>query len=143
MASLAESLVQQLNSPGVISKVSNQIGVDESTTSQAVSAAIPLLMTALARNASKPKGAASLNEALEKDHDGSVLDDLPGYLDHPDTDDGDGILRHTLRRPARRGAEQSGRFDRARRRYGGQAANYGCPDRARYARQAETPGRSG
>lgn len=96
MASLAESLVAQLTSPGMISKVSSQIGVDEATTSQAVSTAVPLLMAALARNASKPRGASSLNNALEEDHDGSVLDDLMGYLNNPNTDDGDGILRHTL-----------------------------------------------
>jgi hypothetical protein len=43
-----------------------------------------------------------LAQALEKDHDGSVLDDLPAFLSRGDTRDGEGILKHALgtRRPA-------------------------------------------
>ena len=42
-----------------------------------------------------PRGPA-LAGALDRDHDGSVLDDLGGFLSKPDTRSGDGILRHTL-----------------------------------------------
>jgi hypothetical protein len=96
MATMADSLVQQLTGTNALSQLSKDIGADESTTSNAVSTAIPLLMTALARNASDPDGAASLHNALEKDHDGGVLDDIPSYLANPNVDDGNGILRHTL-----------------------------------------------
>jgi hypothetical protein len=59
-------------------------------------------MSALARSSSQEGGAASLAGALDRDHDGSVLDDVAGFLGSPDTQSGDGILRHTLgdRRPA-------------------------------------------
>lgn len=96
MASMADSLVQQLTSSGALAQVSNQLGVDEATSSKAISTAVPLLMTALARNASQPDGASSLLNAITNDHDGSSVDDIAGYLANPNTEDGDGILRHTL-----------------------------------------------
>ena len=47
------------------------------------------------RNAAKPDGADAANRALDK-HDGGVLDNLDNFLDAPDVDDGNGILRHLL-----------------------------------------------
>ena len=39
-----------------------------------------MLTGALARNAAKPAGAASLDQALAKDHDGSILDKVGDFL---------------------------------------------------------------
>ena len=39
-----------------------------------------MIVAALARNASDPAGADALNGALERDHDGSLLEDLGGFL---------------------------------------------------------------
>ncbi|HSG81091.1 MAG TPA: DUF937 domain-containing protein [Gemmatimonadota bacterium] len=77
-------------------RIGQQLGVDEASASTAVSAALPVLMTALAGNASRQGGVESLAGALDRDHDGSILDDLAGFLGNPDTANGDGILRHTL-----------------------------------------------
>ncbi|MFI8719943.1 DUF937 domain-containing protein [Stenotrophomonas sp. NPDC077464] len=65
--SLTERLLSQLQGPGV-QQVSQQLGLDQNQASQAVSAALPLLMGALGRNASQPQGAQSLLNALQKDH---------------------------------------------------------------------------
>lgn len=92
---LAQSLMQQLAGGG-LSQISQQIGVDEQKTGSALSAAMPLLMSALANNASKPDGAQALHQALAEDHDGSILSDVPGFLGNPQAANGAGILGHVL-----------------------------------------------
>jgi hypothetical protein len=57
---------------------------------------MPVLMSALASNARKPDGAQSLSSALERDHDGGILDDLGGFLSNPGSVNGAGILGHVL-----------------------------------------------
>jgi hypothetical protein len=81
--------------------MSRNLEADEQTTGKAVSAALPLLLAALTRNASSSSGAESLSNALAKDHDGSILDDLGSFLGNAQSGPGDGILRHLLgeRRP--------------------------------------------
>lgn len=83
-------------------RLGERIGADTSATRKAVQAALPAIVAALASNARRPEGATSLARALEEDHDGSILDDLPGFLERGDTSDGNAILRHALgeRRPA-------------------------------------------
>src|SRR5690554_6971370 len=71
---MAESLTQQLFAQlqgAPMQQVSSQLGIGEQQTSQAVGAALPLLMGALGRNASQPQGAQALLGALQKDHAGS------------------------------------------------------------------------
>ncbi|HYV07081.1 MAG TPA: DUF937 domain-containing protein [Blastocatellia bacterium] len=92
---LTQILMQQL-AGGAISQISNKIGADESTTAKAIALAVPLLTAALARNSSTPTGAAALNQAIAKDHDGSILDNLMGYLSNSESGNGAGILGHVL-----------------------------------------------
>ncbi len=96
MPSLFEALAGQLLTGDNIAKVGQHMNADSETTKSAMTAALPLLFGALARNASKPDGASELHAALERDHDGSVLDNLSGFLASPDTDTGNGILKHLL-----------------------------------------------
>jgi hypothetical protein len=96
MASLAEMLIQTLGS-GELEQISRQVGADPKSTEKAVSAAIPMLISALGKNAATPDGAEALTEALSRDHDGSVLNNVAdlagaGALEK----DGDAILRHVL-----------------------------------------------
>lgn len=77
--SLLELLSQQIGGDAV-QQISRQVGADEQATSKAVSTALPLLVTALAKNSNDQQGAASLLGALDRDHDGSVLDDVMGFL---------------------------------------------------------------
>lgn len=96
MDALTQQLMQQLSGGGGVSRISQQIGAEEQTTQSALTAVMPVLVSALANNASKPDGAQALYRALEEDHDGSILNDMPGYLREPQTADGAGILRHVL-----------------------------------------------
>lgn len=99
--SLLDMLQEQLSGEQA-AQVSKRIGVDQAAGKKAIGAALPALVAALAGNARRKEGAARLADALERDHDGSILDDLSGFLSRGDTKDGEGILRHTLgtRRPA-------------------------------------------
>ena len=68
-----------------IAQISQQVGADPATTAKAVSVALPLLLGGLNRNAATPDGAAALDQALTRDHDGSLLDtalNAGGILGH-------------------------------------------------------------
>jgi hypothetical protein len=96
MSSILDMLAGQL-SGGNLSQISKQLGADESTTQSAITAVLPTLLGALTKNAGSSSGAASLSAALDRDHDGSILDDLGGFLGgNPQAGPGDGILRHAL-----------------------------------------------
>ena len=95
MEGLTQLLMQQLAGGG-LSKIGQQIGADDQTTQSALSTALPLLVSALANNASKPEGAQSLHQALVKDHDGTILDNVSGFLGDPGAVNGAGILKHIL-----------------------------------------------
>jgi hypothetical protein len=78
MSSILDMLNQQLGGDAV-QQISRQLGVDEQTASNAISAALPMLLGGLARNSANPQGADALASALAQ-HDGSVLDNLSGFL---------------------------------------------------------------
>ncbi len=95
MSGLLDQLASQL-SGDALESLSSTIGADQQKTQSAMAAALPLLLGALARNAAKPKGAKALDNALARDHDGSIFDNLSGALRSPNLDDGQGILKHVL-----------------------------------------------
>ena len=95
MAGMIETLEQMVS--GRADKIGSRIGADPAQTQTAVSAAIPVLVAALGQEANSP----GLRQAIERDHDGSVIDNLDGYVDgtaslNPRATDGVGILEHTL-----------------------------------------------
>ena len=77
-----------------LGNLASQVGGNEGEVKNGVMAALPAMLTALSKNTGKEKGAQELNNALEKKHDGSILDNLSGYLSNPDLKDGAGILNH-------------------------------------------------
>jgi hypothetical protein len=93
--SLLEMLQQRLGGQAV-DQMSRKIGADPGTTGNAIDAALPLLIAALARNATAGGQAQSIDTAVSQDHDGSVLDDIPGFINTADSGPGAGILRHVL-----------------------------------------------
>lgn len=95
MDALVGQLIGQLSGDD-LSQISQRIGSDQGKTGSALSAAMPLLISALANNASKPNGAESLQQALVNDHDGSILNDVSGFLGDPQVANGAGILGHVL-----------------------------------------------
>lgn len=92
---LLDMLHQRLGSDAV-HQISNRIGADPGTTGNAIDAALPLLISAMARNAGDSNQAQSLDRAVSEDHDGSILDDVPGYVGRASEKPGAGILRHVL-----------------------------------------------
>ena len=92
---------------GLMDQLNEQIGADDRRkTTVASSAILSSLMGAMARNAADPQGAQALGSALERDHDGSLLDNLGALLGgrsaqsapslSPRTLNGGGILDHIL-----------------------------------------------
>jgi hypothetical protein len=93
---LMQIVMQQLSGDGV-KQIGQQIGADEGTTNQAIGTALPVLIAALANNSSQQNGAENLHRALQNDHDGSILDNLSGYLGGGNaTANGAAILGHVL-----------------------------------------------
>lgn len=99
MANLMNIITQQLGAQA-ISSIARKIGGDNKMTQMAVTAALPLLISSLARNANKENGASALSNALDRDHDGSIMDDIVGFIggnrQKEKASDGAGILRHLL-----------------------------------------------
>lgn len=93
--SLLETLASQISGPA-LEGLSKQLGADSNTTMSAVTAALPMIVGALAKNASSQDGAASLANALDKDHDGSILEQLSGFLGSSDNGPGGAILGHVF-----------------------------------------------
>ncbi|MEX1102955.1 MAG: DUF937 domain-containing protein, partial [Dehalococcoidia bacterium] len=95
MASLVDSLMNELDSRGAVDQIAGKLGLPPAQASSAVSAAVPAILAGLASNAQKPEGAAALSGALERDHDGSVLND-DSYFDSYEERKGDKILGHVF-----------------------------------------------
>ncbi|MEN9613013.1 MAG: hypothetical protein RLZZ628_3827 [Bacteroidota bacterium] len=64
----------------VIGQLSQQHDLPKQQTGQAANAIMSVLMGGLAKNAATPQGAAALDKALDKHHDGSVLENIMGML---------------------------------------------------------------
>ena len=95
MASMLDDLMRTIG-PGMTEELSQRLEADPRATRSAVEASIPVLVAALAKNASSPAGASALAGAIQRDHDGSLLDDLAGFFAHPERADGGGIVRHAF-----------------------------------------------
>lgn len=96
MSSVFDLLTQSLGGDAT-RQVGRQLGVDEGTAQKAITAALPMLMGALTRNAKSGQGAGALAGALDRDHDGSVLDDVAGFLGNSGSAGaGQAILKHVL-----------------------------------------------
>ena len=97
MSSIMEALAGQLSGDAV-GRISRELGVDENQASSAISGALPMLFGALAKNSESSEGLGALAGALDRDHDGSVLDDLAGFLGNSGAAEstGSAILGHVL-----------------------------------------------
>ncbi len=96
MSTLLQTLANNLDEQ-TLRKMSQAVGADEGQTERAISAALPMLLGALGRNASNPQGAQALTSALQRDHDGSIFNNLAAQLTNPSTlQDGMAILNHVL-----------------------------------------------
>src|SRR5215470_16382744 len=83
MNAITQMITQRI-AGGASGQLASRLGVSEGTAQTAVQMAVPLIVTALARNAAQPQGAQDLHDAVTRDHDGSILDNLSGYLSNPE-----------------------------------------------------------
>ena len=111
MANLLDLLQGQL-SDDLIGQISQQLGgADRQQTQKATQGALSTIVSALAKNAANPEKASGLFNALEKDHDGGILDDISGLIggnvqpQNARAANGAGIIKHLL------GNQQSGALD--------------------------------
>lgn len=79
-----------------VQQISRRLGTDPETTARAVAVALPVLMGALTRNTRQPQGAQALMGAIDRHHDGSILDQPDGLDTHPQAAKGADILQHLL-----------------------------------------------
>jgi hypothetical protein len=61
-----------------VDQISQNVGAEPSAVNSVIQMALPAILSGLANNAANPEGAQSLNNALEQDHDGSLLNNLGG-----------------------------------------------------------------
>lgn len=97
MDSIISLLLSQLGS-GTTSQIGDELGIDDSKVQQVIGMALPMLIGALNRNTSSSKSdAAALTDAIQRDHDGSILDNISQAITKRETiDDGTAILGHVF-----------------------------------------------
>ena len=69
--SITDDIFSQLSGP-MLQQIGQQLGTGQAQTAGAISAALPMILGALGRNASQPQGAQSLFGALSRDHQGAA-----------------------------------------------------------------------
>lgn len=89
------AMARQLD-PAQVAQVAAQLGIDPAVADQIIEQVMPAIMAGMAGNAQADAGANRLNAALDANHDGSILDDLAGYLGHANWTDGAKILGHVF-----------------------------------------------
>lgn len=95
MAGLMDLLGSVLDQ-NTVKQMAGQLGAPEDKVQDAIGMALPALLQGLNCNAANPQGAEALASALQRNHDGSVLDNLGGFLNNFQQGPGAGILKHVL-----------------------------------------------
>ena len=90
------SLLSSSIGQNLISGAASQLGIEQSKAQSIISIGLPVLMSAIQKNASNPATASGLQNALESKHDGSILENLSGFLGQGDFSDGSKIIGHLL-----------------------------------------------
>lgn len=94
------SLLQSQLTPEVINQLSQQTGAAPEQTATAAQGIFSTLIGGLAKNASNESGASGILSALDRDHDGSILNDVMGLVmgggQSQGATNGAGILGHIL-----------------------------------------------
>lgn len=86
-----------------IGALTSQLGdAQPAQASKGIDGAMSILMGALAKNSQSQEGLSSLSNALDRDHDGSILDNVVGFINgssepaNQKATNGAGILGHLL-----------------------------------------------
>lgn len=111
MAQVSSSVLDDLRSQlsgETVNDISRRIGADPQQTKAAIDGAIPMLLAAIGQEAADPDRRDGLQQAIQEDHDGSLVDNIPAYLNGQlggKATNGQGIVNHVLgerREPAAR-----------------------------------------
>ncbi|MDX1477474.1 MAG: DUF937 domain-containing protein [Saprospiraceae bacterium] len=109
-------LVQDHLSDQLLDNLGQQIGSDRKQTQAAATGALSTIVAALSKNAARPGGLDALVSAVDRDHDGSILDDAMGFLTgqkqaaNARMTNGSGILKHVLGKKRDNAADVIGRM---------------------------------
>jgi len=102
-----QDLLGQDQGNAALGEISNTVGAEPSLVNSAIQMALPAIIGGLANNAADPRGGESRDQALSRDHDGSIFGNLGGLgsmilgqLQTPEPTpkqlDAGGILGHIL-----------------------------------------------
>lgn len=99
-----ENLLGREQGNEAVDQISQNLGSNPASVNSAIQMALPVIIGGLANNVQSREGAESLESAVAKDHDGSLLNSLSDYLSGgvpaPEQADrqtnGAGILEHIL-----------------------------------------------
>jgi hypothetical protein len=95
-------LLQGQLGEGVIDQLAGNVGESKETTQAAANGIFSALLNGINKNISQEGGGNALLSALDKDHDGSILDNIGDLLSgntqaaNPNTLNATGILQHVL-----------------------------------------------
>ncbi|MFT5512910.1 MAG: hypothetical protein ACI8SE_001309 [Bacteroidia bacterium] len=64
--------------------MANKIGANKQQTTTALEGIVPTMLGAMSNNSQNESGASGLLGALDKDHNGSILDDISGFIGNSD-----------------------------------------------------------
>jgi len=96
MDNLTSVLMKTLGQGG-LDMMAQKAGVQSNQAASALEGIIPSILGGMAKNTREETGAGSLLNALDKDHDGSILEDVAGFMGGDQADGmGAGILKHVL-----------------------------------------------
>lgn len=82
-----------INNQSTLNKLGQSVGVEPSRVQQLTQIGMPVLLQALGRNTNTTEGATSLASALDQ-HQNDNVDDVEGFLNNVNPDDGAKMLQH-------------------------------------------------
>lgn len=76
--------------------ISKKVGLEPSQLISVTTIALPLILQAMSQNTARNEGADALANALQKDHDGNILNKVDEYVEKTDFSEGESILNHVV-----------------------------------------------
>ncbi len=89
-----DKILKTLLTNELIGKISDNLGTNSQKTKSAMENILPAILGGLAKNSAKKEKADLLHQVLEKDHDGSILNNVGDLLENVEAFKGNKILGH-------------------------------------------------
>lgn len=88
-------VTEQLKSKAILTQIGKTVGAKPAQVKKVTELGLPTLVKAMQRNVSTPAGAAALDKALT-DHQNAPVEELAGFLENVDLENGAKILKHVF-----------------------------------------------